>query len=574
MPETIDGFWLPQNIRERVLTTDTEFDTATFSQGLASDHKNRAAVTARWPRFSMEQWKEILKLLQENRHQAPSGVEFWQRFQSALNEIQRRFESPTETLRLQALDTIPKYTGYSEPMIRYTLSAQNMMALNQIPAAFSFNPSNQIFKDWQAMSGLPGRTIFFSANEWQRRMIRLTSFRSQKLYAEPVPLDFALGYGAGNVPGTAMLIAFLCLATTLKSNQLPTVVVKNSRREPIFTPLVLNALEDADPELVSTTAVLIWDYQGSAEQDFLLSQADLVLAAAGDDTIAQIQSQIEKVKEKSNNQHPIRFHAHGHKVSFSAISKDVLKKGAVLEEENNTALLNVVTLLSALDSVFWDQHGCLSSRIHFVEVGGSGFFDANQYAAQLETQLRFLEKAIPRGAWPRQLLHDRFDRYKALERTGKVKVFTSYDDEFHIAVDQRPLNQSAFQNMVNDCQGRVIIIRPVNDLMEIPDNYLKLLPSSNLQSLSVAVGQNPSGLTAPFLKFVKECCACGITAVRSVGRGAFPQLSYSWDGYIPLDLLHARPEGYFSTIEFDAPYDQMIETYRMIQQRGAESALV
>jgi hypothetical protein len=299
-----------------------------------------------------------------------------------------------------------------------------------------------------------------------------------------------------------------------------------------------------------------------------------VLAAAGDDTIAQIQSQIDKLKGQSNTQHPIRFHAHGHKVSFSAISKDVLKKGAVLEEENNTALLNVVTLLSALDSVFWDQHGCLSSRIHFVEVGGSGFFDANQYAAQLETQLRFLEKAIPRGAWPRQLLHDRFDRYKALERTGKVKVFTSYDDEFHIAVDQRPLNQSAFQNMVNDCQGRVIIIRPVNDLMEIPDNYLKLLPSSNLQSLSVAVGQNPSGLTAPFLKFVKECCACGITAVRSVGRGAFPQLSYSWDGYIPLDLLHARPEGYFSTIEFDAPYDQMIETYRMIQQRGAESALV
>ena len=145
MPETIDGFWLPQNIRERVLTKDTEFDTATFSQGLESDYKNRAAVTARWPRFSMEQWKEILKLLKENRHQAPTGVEFWQRFQSALNEIQCRFESPTETLRLQALDTLPKYTGYSEPMIRYTLSAQNMMALNQIPAAFSFIPSNQIF---------------------------------------------------------------------------------------------------------------------------------------------------------------------------------------------------------------------------------------------------------------------------------------------------------------------------------------------------------------------------------------------------------------------------------------------
>jgi len=42
-----------------------------------------------------------------------------------------------------------------------------------------------------------------------------------------------------------------------------------------------------------------------------------------------------------------------------------------------------------------------------------------------------------------------------------------------------------------------------------------------------------------------------VTAVRSLGRAAFPQLAYSWDGWLPLDMGHLRPEGHFTTVEFD-----------------------
>jgi hypothetical protein len=41
-------------------------------------------------------------------------------------------------------------------------------------------------------------------------------------------------------------------------------------------------------------------------------------------------------------------------------------------------------------------------------------------------------------------------------------------------------------------------------------------------------------------------------------------MAHSWDGLIPLDLVRARPAGWFSTIEFDAPYDQMLTTYRQM----------
>jgi hypothetical protein len=91
--------------------------------------------------------------------------------------------------------------------------------------------------------------------------------------------------------------------------------------------------------------------------------------------------------------------------------------------------------------------------------------------------------------------------------------------------------------------------------------------------LSVAVGQAGEGLGDRFLHFAEACGELGVTAIRTVGRAAFPQLAYSWDGLIPLDLVKTRPEGHFSTIEFDAPYDEMVSTYRHFLRQGAALGL-
>jgi hypothetical protein len=420
------------------------------------------------------------------------------------------------------------------------------------------------------MPGLPGRLRFFPADGWRSRLLKAPVFGGQPVFSPPQPLDLVVGYGAGNVPGTTLLVVFLALASTLAGGQPPVVVVKNSRREPLFAPLVLSALEAADPSLVSTVAALVWDYADSSVQDFLLSQADLVVAAAGDDTIAQIQEQIETLPGKSTK--PMasapRFHAHGHKVSFSAIGREMLGSELV-NSHSGQPLLDIVALLAALDSAFWDQHGCLSSRVHFVETGDSPASAAFDYAGRLEAHMRLLSGLLPRGAWPRQPLHDRFDRYKALEATGKVKVFSRYTDEFLVCVDQRPLDASAFASLVNECQGRVVIVRPVGDLMEIPDIYLRYLPPANLQSLSVAVGRPGEELTTGILRFAEACGVRGVTAIRSVGRGAFPQLAYSWDGLVPLDLVCARQAGHFTSIEFDHPYEEIVNFYQLLLQREA-----
>ena len=575
MESCIDGFWFPQEVREFVLSDETEYATLSFADGRPCEPSDEGAITVRWPRLSLEQWEQLLKALHQNSQQGPRGQEFWDRLQTALKTAGQRFAEPTDPLRVQALTALPGYTGFSEPMIHFTLGALDLMSLEQLSAAFSLSPTNQVCRDWQPMKGLPGRLCFYADSPWRRLLGQFPGLSDRSLFGPLTMPDLVIGYGAGNVPGTGLLIALLAQSTTLTGGASPAVVIKNSRREPIFTPLVLRSLEATDQELVSGTAVLIWDYQDVALQDRLLSQADLVIAAASDDTITQIAAQIAKTRGKQalsasahTSSRPVRFHAHGHKVSFSAIGSEVLTHGLV-DQASGQPLLDVVTLLAALDSIFWDQYGCLSSRIHFVENGGQGHHTPLEYALRLEAQMRLLADFLPRGAWPRQQLHDRFDRYKLLETTGQVEVLSGYDDEFLVALDRRPLNTAAFQAVVNDCQGRVIIVRPVADLMEVPDRYLRLLPAHNLQSLSVAVGQAEKGVTAHFLHFAKACGARGVTAIRTVGRGAFPQLAHSWDGLIPLDLVRRRPAGRFTTIEFNAPYEEMLETYQLLLSRGA-----
>jgi len=559
--EFIEGFWLPQDVRDELLAPGSEYRTLSFAQGRPCEPGDEGAVTIRWPLLEQGAWEQLLVALRANRQRVPQGQVFWDRFQAALGLVAARFADPADPLHTLARAALPAYTGYSEAMIRLTLGALDMWALEQFPAAFQLAPTLEAVTDWQPMGDLAGRLRFYEDRRWPLWLARLPGRGARALFGSPTVPDLVVGYGAGNVPGTALLIAFLAHATTLAGGPSPVVVVKNSRREPIFAPLVLTALESADPDLVAATAMLIWDYEDAAVQKQLLGQADLVIAAASDATIDQIGGALDRARLG-------RFHAHGHKVSFSAIGCQVLTHGLCIPEDE-TPLINIVTLLAALDSVLWDQHGCLSSRIHFIEAGGQGHFGPLEYAARLAEQLGVLASFLPRGAWPHHWLHDRFDRFKSLEQTGQVQVLSGYDDEFVVVVDARPLDAARFQATVNDCKGRVIIVRPVQDLMEIPNHYLQLLPGSNLQSLSVALGRQGEGLTEAFLHFAGACGAQGVTAIRTVGRGAFPQLAYSWDGLIPLDLIRPRRKGRFATIEFDAPYEEMLATYRLMLQRVA-----
>jgi hypothetical protein len=347
---------------------------------------------------------------------------------------------------------------------------------------------------------------------------------------------------------------------------MPVILVKNSRQEPIFSPLILSAIEEIDPALVSTIAVMVWDYEDTALQEYLISSADLVIAAASDPTIQEIDGIIQSVQARDQ---PIRHHQHGHKVSFTTIAAPYLEKDVSSKPPNSTEIIQMVTMLAAVDSIFWDQYGCLSSRVHFLERKDGSHYSAIEYGEFLSEKIRLLSAFLPRGALPKSGIHDRFDKFSNLTVTGLVHLCSNYDDDFLVIVDERPWDRRSFTSVVNDCIDRTIVVRPIDNIMEVPLQYLSWIPPKNLQTMTVAIdSQDYKTWSDLFTRFIEAIGERGVTGVRTVGRGPFPQLGYSWDGYLPLDLSYKRAEGRFVTVEFENTYQQILKTYEIFMNRG------
>jgi hypothetical protein len=432
----------------------------------------------------------------------------------------------------EMLEAIARYTGYPSSMLMLAFAQGELMQLDVLARAIVNVPNWSAARAWQRMpGGLPGALRFFPARRFDRW---IAPWRGEApLFQAAPPAGLALGFAAGNVPGNGLLSALqlhIANHTSLGavSGVAPAVLVRNSRQAPLLAPWVLSAVEKIDPRLVAGLAMLIWDYDNAALQRMLLGKADLVMAAASDVTVASIDMHLRAIGSQA------RFHRHGHKVSFAVIGRSAL-----------CGNFNLVAGLAALDSTFWDQYGCLSARVHFVERGGED--TPTDYAVALSHAMRELSRRLQRGVAPARFLHRAYDTYKLLERQGSVRVLTDYDDDCLVVLDERAWNVDQWRDTVNRCTGRVVVVRPVEDLGEVSSRYLCQLPPANLQSLSVAVAAER------VLELAEGAGACGVTALRSLGRAAFPKMAYSWDGLLPLDLGNVRPEGHFTTLETEDP---------------------
>ena len=514
--DVFDGYWLPTALRERVLTGAT-WETLWLKGGALTTQDTPDAVAVRWPRLAPAQWNVLLDGLQQAR--TVGGREVLARWQAVLDVALTRLAEQSPAM----LPTLSACTGYSPQMLALALGQGDLIKPSSLAAALEFQPTWSAATRWEQMPGLPGRVRFFPQRALDRATSRLAS--GSPLCRPAPPIDLALGFAAGNVPGTALVIALLGgLANCAAGDKAlsPSVLVRNSRHEPLFAPWVLSVVEAIDPALVAGLAVLIWD-QDAAVQGELMRRAGLMIAAAGDDTIAALDATRARVAPA------LRFHRHGHKASFAVVQNQPSETGRTE---------STIPRLAALDSALWDQNGCLSPRAHFVEG------DAEGYAQALVHELRAFSASLPRGTTPRRFIHRAFDAYTALASASQVRVYSTYDDDFAVIVDARAWNAETLRRTVNACAGRVIIVCPVKDALDAP-GFLRWIPAANLQSVSVALAQDR------VLEFAQAAGACGVTAVRSLGRAAFPQLAYSWDGWLPLDMGHLRPEGHFSTVEFD-----------------------
>jgi hypothetical protein len=568
MRRQYDGFWFPKSVRDEILTPERTFEVLHFRNGTLVPDSNEDTVTVRWPALELDDWQRVLGILQRNRANVQND-DWSERLPEAINRMQAMWSGSDNPQWRDIVEALEACTGHSAGMLNAALGLLELISVEDLQAAASAQFTNAIRDTFVTMGELPGRVKFYVdgtvSSLAERLLERFGSYRRQSFGTVRQATNVMLGYAAGNVPGTGLLLTLLGLAAAAGAgDRPPLILIRNSRREPIFTALVLSVLELIDPDLLNTTMVTVWDHGDTALQEYLIAQSDLVIAAASDETIEDLGSTVKKVSTAS---HPIRFHEHGHKVSFSTIGREGLETERMMPD-SEVALIDAVALLAALDSALWNQQGCLSSRVHFVEeTGEPGIHSAEAYAWALVQSLRELNQAMPKAVTKRRQIHNLFDQYQAVAANSPVQVLSEYDDDFLVILDRRELNGDQFRELVNACQGRTVAVVPVSNVMEIPQRYLQQIDKHHLQSMSVALGSPETRGTDPrLLHYADALGAAGVTSIRTVGRGAFPQLAYSWDGLLPLDLFAKREQGHFTTLEFDEPWQQIYQTYRLINQ--------
>src|SRR5581483_6019670 len=127
----------------------------------------------------------------------------------------------------------------------------------------------------------------------------------------------------------------------------------------------------------ASLGVVTWQ-GGTAElEDVAFGRADVVVASGSDKSLASIRPRVRG-----------RFIGYGHKVSFAVISKETLED------------VHTVASKAAYDVALFDQQGCLSPQLIYVEEGGA--ITPQAFASILAEALAAWERTLPRGNVPQE----------------------------------------------------------------------------------------------------------------------------------------------------------------------------
>ena len=137
-----------------------------------------------------------------------------------------------------------------------------------------------------------------------------------------------------------------------------------------------HSIYDADPKLGACLEIAEWRGGNAALESALFAEADCVTATGSDETLAAIRAQLP-VKT--------RFLGYGHRVSFGFVAGEVLHGSRAKK----------IVAAAADDVVAWNQLGCLSPHVIYVEAGGE--VSPEKFAELLADELERREQTEPRG---------------------------------------------------------------------------------------------------------------------------------------------------------------------------------
>jgi hypothetical protein len=369
-------------------------------------------------------------------------------------------------------------------------------ALKQLPPTTGLSPE-------MAEAVLDGMAAHWTAERLMTLLrtelgteLALDSFEDSKMAVGP---SLCVQIVAGGVPGvgvTALLRSLLLKGPTL---------LKPGRGDVVLPVLFARALREADSELADALAVVYWPGGQRALEDAALARADVVTAYGSDQTVADLRVRTPVTA---------RFVAYHHRVSVGVVGRD-----ALTEDRLEPMVAEVAEAIA-----LFDQRGCVSPQVIFIEEGGARGPDV--FARALAEQLRVLEGRLPSGDLDDQEasgLHQLRGTAELLAAAGEIELIHGGEAPWTVILE-------ADSSPPVGCRGRVIRLRAVPDAGDIPALLAPL--GQHLQTVGVA------GLGDRLEAAAQALGRVGASRVVPFRSVAFPPPWWHHDGRGPLlDLL-------------------------------------
>jgi hypothetical protein len=298
---------------------------------------------------------------------------------------------------------------------------------------------------------------------------------------------------AGNIPNSTLMSMVLGLLT--RSAQF----VKCAQGTALLPRLLAHSIHDYDSKLATCVEVAEWRGGHASLEEALFAEADCVTATGRDETLKVIREKLPA---------GVRFVGYGHRVSFGYVASEVL-----------TPLhAKKIVGRAADDVVAWDQLGCLSPHVFYVQSGG--VMSPIQFAEQLAAELSRREASEPRGRISAESAATIASRRAIYEIRAahalETYLWHSKDSTAWTVVCE------ADSRFPVSCLYRFIYVKPVSNLTAVLQSADAL--RGHISTVGIAVPEHQAGEVA------MQLARWGATRICPIGQMQNPPLAWRHDG--------------------------------------------
>jgi hypothetical protein len=319
-----------------------------------------------------------------------------------------------------------------------------------------------------------------------------TEHRTQRLALAAGP-ELLVHITGGVVPDP--VLHSIVLGVLMRSAQF----VKCARGTSFIPRLFAHSLRQTEPKLGACIEIAEWPGGTEDIERELFSQAQCVTAMGSDATLAAIRAKLPA---------RVRFVGYGHRVSFGFITRDALG-GWRFKKIVHAAVDDVVA---------WNQLGCLSPHVFYVEDPATG--DAERFASQLAIELAHRESSDPRGD-----VHT-----ETASRITLMRGFYEVRQAHGLQTRQWASAGSTAWTVIYEadarfqvsCLNRFIYVKAVASLKDALEGADRLQGQVSTVGLGATEGEREDLAT--------QLAHWGVTRVCELGRMQHPPITWRHDG--------------------------------------------